>query len=77
VASNTSPVDPRAQSPFACALSHSEKGQIKWLIGKLRYKNFKYVDHNRFFELNVYQKDPVNEHHWRHNIARPAGEIDL
>lgn len=30
-----------------------------------------------FFELNVYKKDPVNKHHWRANIARPASEIDL
>lgn len=42
-----------------------------------RYKNFKCSVHNRFFEINVYQKDPVNEHHWRANVARPAGEIDL
>jgi hypothetical protein len=33
--------------------------------------------HNKFFEVNVYQKDPVNAHLWRANIARPAGEIDL
>lgn len=32
---------------------------------------------NRFFEVNLYQKDPVNRHHWRANIARPAAEIDL
>lgn len=30
-----------------------------------------------FFELNVYKKDPVNKHHWRANVARPASEIDL
>jgi hypothetical protein len=41
------------------------------------YKNFKCKSHNRFFELNLYQKDPVNKHHWRANIARPAAEIDL
>ena len=33
--------------------------------------------HNKFFELNLYQKDPVNRHHWRANIARPAADIDL
>jgi hypothetical protein len=27
--------------------------------------------------LNLYQKDPVNRHHWRANIARPAADIDL
>ncbi|CAO2656612.1 Nn.00g054150.m01.CDS01 [Neocucurbitaria sp. VM-36] len=54
----------------------------QWLIDgnfeKLNaYKNFKCVAHNKFFEVNVYQKNPVNAHHWRANIARPAGEIDL
>jgi len=41
------------------------------------YKNFKCRQHNKFFELNIYQRDPVNQHHWRANIARPAGDIDL
>ncbi|TVY84655.1 hypothetical protein LSUE1_G000514 [Lachnellula suecica] len=41
------------------------------------YKNFKCTLHNKFFELNLYQKDPVNRHHWRANIARPADDIDL
>jgi len=41
------------------------------------YKNFKRVTHDKFFELNLYQKDPVNKHHWRVNIARPASDIDL
>ncbi|KAF1842710.1 uncharacterized protein K460DRAFT_407105 [Cucurbitaria berberidis CBS 394.84] len=54
----------------------------QWLIDanfeKLNtFKNFKCATHNRFFEVNVYQKDPVNAHHWRANIARPATEIDL
>ncbi|KAH7372301.1 hypothetical protein BKA66DRAFT_572422 [Pyrenochaeta sp. MPI-SDFR-AT-0127] len=53
-----------------------------WLIDanfqKLNtYKNFKCNTHNKFFEINIYQKDPVNAHHWRANIARPATEIDL
>jgi hypothetical protein len=43
----------------------------------IRYKNFKCTAHNKFFELNLYQKDPVNLHHWRADIARPADEIDL
>jgi hypothetical protein len=42
-----------------------------------RYKNFKCTSHNKFFEVNLYQKDPVNRHHWRANIARPAADIDL
>ncbi|KAK0388375.1 hypothetical protein NLU13_4620 [Sarocladium strictum] len=41
------------------------------------YKNYKCLVHNKFFEVNVYQKDPVNLHHWRANLARPAAEIDL
>ncbi|KAG4442608.1 hypothetical protein IFR05_001938 [Cadophora sp. M221] len=41
------------------------------------YKNFKCTVHNKFFELNLYQKDPVNKHHWRANIARPASNIDI
>ncbi|KAK4068683.1 hypothetical protein Purlil1_13730 [Purpureocillium lilacinum] len=41
------------------------------------YKNYKCDNHNKFFELNVYQKDPINRHHWRANLARPAREIDL
>ncbi|KAJ4245736.1 hypothetical protein NW762_013860 [Fusarium torreyae] len=41
------------------------------------YKNFKCQTHNKFFEVNIYQKDPVNAHHWRANIARPAVSIDL
>ncbi|KAH6839463.1 hypothetical protein B0I37DRAFT_449387 [Chaetomium sp. MPI-CAGE-AT-0009] len=41
------------------------------------YKNFKCQSHDKFFEVNVYQKDPVNKHHWRVNIARPANDIDL
>ncbi|KAL1623447.1 hypothetical protein SLS54_004436 [Diplodia seriata] len=41
------------------------------------YKNFKCSSHNKFFEVNVYEKDPVNAHHWRLNIARPGSEIDL
>lgn len=46
-----------------------------WHTG--RYKNYRCAGHNKFFEVNIYQKNPVNEHHWRANIARPAGLIDL
>ncbi|KAI4953506.1 hypothetical protein J4E91_002353 [Alternaria rosae] len=54
----------------------------QWLIDanfeKLNtFKNYKCTAHNKFFEVNVYQKNPVNAHHWRANIARPATEIDL
>jgi hypothetical protein len=43
----------------------------------LRHKNFRCFVHNKFFEVNLYQKDPVNKHHWRATIARPAKEIDI
>lgn len=33
--------------------------------------------HNRFFEVNLYQKNPTNAHHWRSNLARPSRDIDL
>ncbi|KAJ5260585.1 hypothetical protein N7478_012190 [Penicillium angulare] len=33
--------------------------------------------HNKFFEINLYQKDPINLHHWKFNIARSAGNIDI
>ncbi|KUJ21224.1 uncharacterized protein LY89DRAFT_550680, partial [Mollisia scopiformis] len=56
----------------------SEKDLIDANYQKLNsYKNFKCIAHNRFFELNIYEKDPVNRHHWLANIARPAGDIDL
>lgn len=48
---------------------------VNWRVNS--YKNFKCTPHNKFFEMNLYQKDPVNDHHWRANIARPAGDIDL
>lgn len=44
---------------------------------RARFKNFRCAAHNRFFEVNVYQLDPVNSHHWRADVARPGTEIDL
>ncbi|KAL5085895.1 hypothetical protein Trisim1_009808 [Trichoderma cf. simile WF8] len=41
------------------------------------YKNFKCIAHDKFFEVNLYQQNPTNRHHWRANIARPATDIDL
>lgn len=29
-----------------------------------RYKNFKCATH-KFFEVNLYQEDTINQHHWR------------
>ncbi|CAK7220321.1 hypothetical protein SCUCBS95973_004119 [Sporothrix curviconia] len=40
-------------------------------------QNYKCSAHDKFFEVNVYQKDPFNKHHWRANLARPASDIDL
>jgi len=42
-----------------------------------RYKNFRCDVHNKFFEANLYQKNPVNKHAVRVNLARPAESIDL
>lgn len=50
--------------------------RTKWSVCT-RYKSFKCEAHNRFFEVNLYQKNPTNAHHWRANLARPAGDIDL
>ncbi|KAH6715605.1 hypothetical protein BKA61DRAFT_428306, partial [Leptodontidium sp. MPI-SDFR-AT-0119] len=56
----------------------TEKQLIDANFEKLNsYKNFKCTVHNKFFELNLYRKNPVNKHHWRANIARPASNIDL
>lgn len=41
------------------------------------YKNFRCAEHDKFFEVNLYQKDPMNKHHWRSDLARPATLIDL
>ena len=41
------------------------------------FKNFKCSQHNKFFEVNLYQVDPHNKHHWRSDIARPGSEIDI
>ncbi|KAL9130055.1 MAG: hypothetical protein Q9217_001659 [Psora testacea] len=41
------------------------------------YKNFRCEKHSRFFEINLYQNNPTNAHHWRVNLARPSSNIDL
>lgn len=41
------------------------------------YKNFRCAKHNRFFEVNLYQKNAINTHHWRATLARPSRDIDL
>ncbi|KAM5429291.1 hypothetical protein McanMca71_007700 [Microsporum canis] len=56
----------------------NEKQLIDANFQKLNsYKNFRCSLHNKFFEINLYQIDPINKHHWRATIARPAAEIDL
>lgn len=47
------------------------------IINTCRYKNFRCEKHNKFFEINLYQKNPINAHHWRVNLARPSRDIDL
>lgn len=42
-----------------------------------RYKNFRCEHHDKFFEVNLYQNNPINSHHWRVNLARPSRDIDL
>ncbi|KAH8746886.1 hypothetical protein BGZ57DRAFT_1011139 [Hyaloscypha finlandica] len=41
------------------------------------YKNYRCERHNKFFEINLYQKNPTNTHHWRATLARPSRDIDL
>ncbi|CAH0027374.1 unnamed protein product [Clonostachys rhizophaga] len=56
----------------------SENYLIEGNFEKLNsYKNWKCEQHKKFFETNIYQKNPNNKHHWRLNIARPSNEIDL
>ena len=57
-----------------CRSNWQRKESLTW---NSRYQNFRCSVHDKFFELNIYQKDPVNAHHWRHNLARPGSEIDL
>lgn len=46
-------------------------------LNSFRYKNFRCARHNKFFEVNLYQRNPIVKHHWRANLARPAQNIDL
>eukprot|EP00741_Cyanophora_paradoxa_P001198 tig00000459_g1156.t1 len=41
------------------------------------FKNFKCAPCDFFYELNLYERDPVNKHHLRADVARPASDIDL
>ncbi|KAK4868510.1 hypothetical protein LT330_006712 [Penicillium expansum] len=69
---------PEANGDRAEFVEITEQDLIAGNFQKLNsYKNFKCTMHNKFFEVNLYQKDPVNRHHWRLNIARPASDIDL
>ncbi|KAI0120744.1 hypothetical protein BJ170DRAFT_688564 [Xylariales sp. AK1849] len=58
-------------------VKRKRNGLARPLCGRKGYKNFKCEIHNKFFEVNIYQKDPVNKHHWRANLARPSSSIDL
>ncbi|KAI0098719.1 hypothetical protein GGR51DRAFT_552449 [Nemania sp. FL0031] len=59
-------------------LEASEQDLIQANFEKLNsYKNFRCQQHNKFFEINLYQKNALNTHHWRANSARPSKDIDL
>lgn len=47
------------------------------MLNAFRYKNFQCQKHNKFFEINLYQKKLTNTHHWRATLARPSRDIDL
>lgn len=47
------------------------------MFAAVRYKNFRCDRHNKFFEVNLYQKNLINAHHGRANLARPSTDIDL
>ncbi|KAJ8133249.1 hypothetical protein O1611_g370 [Lasiodiplodia mahajangana] len=67
-----------ADNSSSVFLESSEQAFIQANFEKLNsYKNFKCQQHNKFFEVNLYQKDPFNAHHWRANLARPSRDIDL
>uniref|UniRef100_A0A8H7NHJ0 Uncharacterized protein n=2 Tax=Bionectria ochroleuca TaxID=29856 RepID=A0A8H7NHJ0_BIOOC len=55
-----------------------EDSLLKWNFEKLNsFKNFICNVHNKYFEVNLYQRSPFNAHHWRADIARPSRDIDL
>ncbi|KAI1121200.1 hypothetical protein F5Y10DRAFT_256769 [Nemania abortiva] len=59
-------------------LEATEQDLIQANFEKLNsFKNFKCQRHNKFFEVNLYQKNPKNTHHWRADSARPSRDIDL
>ncbi|BCR96437.1 uncharacterized protein AKAW2_21377S [Aspergillus luchuensis] len=56
----------------------AEGDLIDWNFEKLNsYKNFRCEKHNKFYEVNLYQRNPTISHHWRVNLARPSRDIDL
>ncbi|KAL9120833.1 MAG: hypothetical protein Q9187_002612 [Circinaria calcarea] len=56
----------------------TEDDLLKSNFDKLNsYKNFRCEKHNKFFEINLYQKNPTSAHQWRVNLARPSRNIDL
>ncbi|KAF2963867.1 hypothetical protein GQX73_g9698 [Xylaria multiplex] len=62
----------------AAFLEVSEDALLSANFQKLNsFKNFRCEEHNKFFELNLYQENPINKHHWRANLGRPARDIDL
>ncbi|OTB01877.1 hypothetical protein M426DRAFT_14031 [Hypoxylon sp. CI-4A] len=56
----------------------TEDDLVKSNFKKLNsFKNFRCTPHDKFFEINLYQRNPTNGHHWRSNLARPSRDIDL
>ncbi|KAK4700868.1 hypothetical protein P7C70_g5375, partial [Phenoliferia sp. Uapishka_3] len=56
----------------------TERDVVRFNFAKVNsYKNLKCSKHNLFYEVNLYQLNPHNKHHWRADVARPASEIDL
>ncbi|RDW56549.1 hypothetical protein BP6252_14099 [Coleophoma cylindrospora] len=43
----------------------------------ISYKNYRCEKHNKFFEINLYQKTPANPHHWLTHRTQSSREIDL
>ncbi|KAI1865505.1 hypothetical protein JX265_006348 [Neoarthrinium moseri] len=55
-----------------------EKDLVNANFEKLNsYKNYRCDEHNKFFEINIYEKNPINKHHWRVNLARPGSSINI
>ncbi|KAK7950943.1 uncharacterized protein PG986_006671 [Apiospora aurea] len=66
---------PLESKRYFAPASASPSGFVEVAEDDLIQANFQEL--NSFFEVNIYQKDPINKHPWRANLARPASSIDL